>query len=1029
MPLQPQPLVIQFAGGVDTKTDDKQVATTKLLTLENAQFVKRMTIAKRNGYEALSQLIQGDASSYSNAYGLAQRDSELLLFADERCYSHRPDADRWVDTGEVLSTIAREEPIARTGTDQDTPDHATNNGVTAVAWLDSRGGVRMSVLEAGTGRILLADTLLDASGSDPMCARVGEVLHVYWRDAVGRIWVVVVNPANPLVTPVPAVLVDTLSTTNPRYDVTDGGPLYPSDKPAVMAWAVQGGGWRVAYVHPSGVLGSPVNGLPTSAYWTDAITGPIAVTVDRHGGSQIAVAYAGADVSVRWLSSSSLVTSTGNVTAASSVTATRLTLEIASSGLAWWACETAGATADKNTVESGCVSTSAVVTSARTLHGHRLQSRAFCDGEHVYALVGHEVFFFSYLALVRLSADSFGSAGAPTFYRSYVGQWPGFSTQTQLPSVQPIEPDSSGLAREHAIAITYRLQADSLNGDVFTETGIKLSTVDFDGDYAYQSAELGRGLYLASSCQQHYDGLRWAEAGFHTAPDTSDGEIDYSQASGAGVLPTATTFLYLAIYEEIDAQGELHRSAPSAPVTVLTTGATTKITLQLPTYRLTSKRHVRISVFRCEGNSEGEIETIPFYRVSSLDPSQATGDNRYVENDPTVDTVTFIDNRSDDDLEALGEPLYTNGGILPDDPSPMRGNALAGGKSRLFWTDPTDENVIRYSQEWSEETATEMPIALKLWADPYGGEVVGIGVMDGAVYAFCETALYGFGGPGPQAAPAASADAFSQPELVTADCGCRSPNSICQSPVGIFFQSEKGIKLLSRDRQVVDIGADVYGYNSQTVTRATLLPDRPHVLFLVESGLSLLYDYERQAWSTYTNHAGLDARVIDGTYYYLRADGRVFKETPGQYRDDNMHIVMRIETAWIKMAGYLQGWQRILWAYFIGRWVSAHTLDVRYRLDYNVGYSAPVPLDVNGNIDPRYYGEGIYGGGTYGNGTADTTRYQRAIHYNLPCQAIQFRIEDRERNDDFGASFELSELLLIGGVLDARAKIGPARIN
>src|SRR5690348_1047933 len=106
MPLQPQPLAIQFSGGVETKQDSKQVPTTQLLALENGTFIKQTTIAKRNGYEALSRLIDEQGKEYGDPVGLANRGDELLLFTSERCYSHRPSVDRWVDTGEVASVQA-----------------------------------------------------------------------------------------------------------------------------------------------------------------------------------------------------------------------------------------------------------------------------------------------------------------------------------------------------------------------------------------------------------------------------------------------------------------------------------------------------------------------------------------------------------------------------------------------------------------------------------------------------------------------------------------------------------------------------------------------------------------------------------------------------------------------------------------------------------------------------------------------------------------------------------------------------------
>lgn len=1042
MPLNVQPLAIQFQGGLHTKIDRKQVPVTKLANLENATFIKGTTLAKRNGYRAYSRLIDNGSSEYGNPVGMSGRGNELLIHTDDRAYSYRSSADRWVDTGEVASTTLSERPIGRTGTHQTVPDHATKSGVTVVAWEDSRGGVYCSVVESATGRILLAETQLDSAGISPRCVPCGTVLHVYWaRAAAGRLFVAVINPASPTVAPSPQTLIEDLSTTNPVYDATDNGSLFTSINPALMTWALNGGGYRVGWVHPSGVMGSPVTGLPSSAAWADTITGPIAIATNRLGNSQIAVVYCNTTPNVRWLDPTALLTSAGTYQlSATNGTWNRATLEVTAlvGGLStmWWAAELSNS--ELNLIECGKIDTAGTVLAsptARVLRGHSLCSRAFLDNGNVYATVAHGAAYFPYAAVVRISGDSFGGTLGKTtmcYARVSLGQYHSNAARKHLASAHPVDPDSSGLSREHAVCVGYRILLDS-DGDTqafstnFGETGIKLATFDFDADRAYQSTQLGRGSYLAGACPQHYDGQRWAEAGFHCAPDFVEGHATPVAEGAAGAM-AAGTYNYKFAYEDIDGQGELHLGAVSIPYTVTIAGSK-KVNVTLPTLRLTSKKHVRIAVFRSPVNQTGEPELIPYYRVTSLSPS-ATGDNGYIANDASVDTVSFVDNLTDTQL-LTKEPLYTNGGIPGNDMAPIAGDVIAGGKNRLFATDPTDPQVVRYSQEIVDETGIEWPIALTVRVDPYGGRIVAIGVMDGIVYVFCETAIYRFGGPGPDRAPGASSNSFSPPELVTSDVGCKSPNSICQGPVGIFFQSEKGIKLLDRTGQVQDVGADVYAFNAQTITRATLLPDRHQVVFLTadEDGYTLLYDYERRQWSKFTNHLGYDARVINGTYVYLRTDGRVFAETPGEYRDDNSHITMRIETAPIHFLPHFQGWQRILWAYFLGEHKSDHTLMIRYRIDDNAGYSSPVPLDVNTNIDPRYYGEGVYGSGTYGNGTSDTTRYQRGIHYNVPCQAIQFRIEDVEETADFGASFELSELLIIGGVLDTRPKLGAARTN
>jgi hypothetical protein len=913
--LQKQPYALQFAGGLDTRTDTKQVGYAKLLDLQNAVFTKNTTLVKRNGYHAHGRTVEAytDASGsavppapYTDPQGLGVRDSELVLFANAHAHSYRPSTDTWQRIGPVQAVPATSQPIARTGTHQTVPDVATNGGVSVVAWEDSRGGVWCSVVE-GVDRILLPALQLDASGKMPRCLAVGSVLHVLWVNGT-HIWCAIVNPATPASTPAAATLVDDLDGTNQFYDavatfgdfdriVTLNGATYDSTgRPGLIAYATPGG-IKVGYIHQSGVLGSPATALPTVG--TIATASPAgAMAVDffssqtNAGDPQIAVVCADATpgTNLTYYAQDGYALGGGAAVVLAAGAWQRCTAAFDTSATVWWACEGLGSgDASTNFVGVGKVvgSTVTVVTQVR---GHALASRAFLDGNDVYAAIVHPVLYFPYVAVCQLSGSMRAQA------RLLPGLSAGILSRALLPSVVP-----SG--REHTLALGYRIQLTGTSGTQFGEQGIQLFTLDFGA--AYQTVQLGRGLYLAGSLLQHYDGDRWAEADFHCAPDTASGAIVTSQTTG-GALTTTSTYGYKYVYEEIDGQGEIHPGAPSVEVNVTLTGANNKVTHTIPTYRLTSKKRVRIGVFRSVANATGTPSQIEFFRVSSVDPL-AAGPNGYVLNDPSLDTVTFVDAMSDAVAEDL-EPLYTNGGILPNSPPAFAGNALAGGKSRIFATDPTDPHLVVYSQQLRDDTAAELAADLTMRTDPYGGRVVGLCVMDDGVFAFCETAIYVTDGPGPDAdGGATSQNAFTPWALVTSDVGCKAPGSICQTPNGIVFQSQKGIKLLGRDRQVVDIGSDVYAYNAQTVARATLLPDRHAVVFLTSSGSTLYWDYLRGQWSRFTNHEGIDAVIVGGTYCYLRNDGRVFAETPGVYADDNLHIPMVIETAWVKFAGYLQG--------------------------------------------------------------------------------------------------------------------------
>lgn len=1068
--LQEQPLPVIFGGGVDTETDRKSVALTKLLDLQNATF-KAGALVKRPGYEALSTLVDTTGVSYGTPVGLAALEDEVITFSNGRAYSYRESADLWSLSGEVSSVIATSPPIARTGTVQAIPDVAIRNGIQVVAWEDSRGGVWCSVLEEESGRILLSQTQLDANGRNPRCVYSGSSLLVLWTvQASHSLMCAVVNTALPSAAPVINILASDLSPTNPAYDAESFGPQTEvndlSSEPAVVAWALDSVGYKVGYISQAGVLGSVTVGLPGVAQWSDSVDGPIAVTIG-HAETVVAVLWHFGQVRVRFHEGLDLTDEIRTAALGTPGTdAIRLVARFGKIVLPddyslWWAVQRSPTRTDLSVIHAGRASLGLTVWDATEtiLMGHELVTRAFYDGEElsgdalptgdVYVMVASGARFFSYVAAIRLSSDAGitggqvtcvarmlpGEAPASHFRRISAGP-SGFERIKHVSSVvdrdrQPLD----SYSRRHAMPLSYQIQLASRDGDQFSEIGIKYVTLDFDADVSYQSAQLGRGLYLASACPQHYDRDRWCEAGYHGAPDwgyEANGSpyapLSAFSSFGGGSIPNGT-HLYKIWYEDIDAQGETHPGPVSAPVLVTTSGGNGTVRITIPTYKLTNKRRVRICVARAITDAEGEDETIAYYRVTGLDPAVTTGANCMVFSDPTLHYVLFDDALSDTALLAR-VPLYTNGGIRSNDPAPWAGGVIAVGKSRLFWTDPTDPMLVRYSKTINDDTAIEAPVSFSLRCDPYGGPIRAIWVMDESVYIGKRDAVFSFGGPGPEDAPdvAPERNLFTDPVLVTTDAGVESPASVGLVPIGTILKAKKGIVLLDRSRQVVPIGKPVDGFKEQDVTRTLLLPGRPHIVMLSSSGSTLLFDYERGQWGRYTNHEGWGAVVVNERYYYLRTDGQVYRETPGAYRDHFNHVPMRIDTAWIKMSGYLQGLQSIIWAYFLGTFKSRHTLRVWFQLDYSDAWLGPIDMDVNTNFDPRLYGEGLYGEGLYGTGDVDPAAlYQRRCHLNQHGQAIRFRIEDVEAADDYGAAFELSEMLLVGGVLGPRNMTGAAR--
>lgn len=167
MPLQKQQIPVQFAGGLDTKTDDKQVVPGKFLSLENAVFTNPGKLQKRNGLNLLSQTIDQNNGDINEGQALSTFQDQLLLFTGAKAYSRLSHNEKWTDKGNVSSVINTSYQIVRNGYQQSNVDGNKISGVECYAWEDSRGGLRYSIVDSVTGNFIVSDQLLNAYGEKP----------------------------------------------------------------------------------------------------------------------------------------------------------------------------------------------------------------------------------------------------------------------------------------------------------------------------------------------------------------------------------------------------------------------------------------------------------------------------------------------------------------------------------------------------------------------------------------------------------------------------------------------------------------------------------------------------------------------------------------------------------------------------------------------------------------------------------------------------------------------------------------------
>lgn len=1008
MALQETQLVVQFRGGVETKEDRKGVLPTKLLALENAVFTKAITTAKRFGHEDLGRAVVGSESPMPDAVALGKRGDELLAFTPDTVYSRGADATAAIEAGAMRSVIASMEPVAKTGTNQTLAECAINDGVAVYAWEDSAGGSWYSLIDDATGRSLVAPTQIHADATRPRCIALGAFLFVaYVLAAAHEIRLLRFSTMAPTADPFERTIATDLDGSVPVYDWTTAGD------DAVLAWSRDTGGVRVAYLHSSGVIGGTGVGLPLPVTVSASVESALGVAVDE-GADYIAVAWSDTTSthSVRYvtLDASDLSEVHASRSLATEADApTQLTVAFDGrdedgDATLWVLYEMPAGDAQDYRVEG--VRTD-IAAGGLSLHdtwvqrGVGLASKAFRHDEDVYAHVGRDSTLYRTYYTLR-------ARGQLVCTRLLSGLGNGHLTRAHLPTVWP------GDEAEWFWPAIYVTDLGIPNEPVFTESGIRKVELDFDSDEAFRSVEFGATTYVAGGFLHAYDGTRVVEAEFHYGVDDVAAPSQ-GVPTGTGIAPG--TYNYVFVLENVLANGEIQRGPVSAPVSVLVASTNKRVTFAVPSYRLTAMPNARIGVFR---TIDGDASN--YYRVTSLDPSTSGDVNGYLANDATVDTVLFADEIADDDLESL-DPLYTNGGVVEND---MLGGAklVAYGKGRIFTVDAAEPNAVFASQERQAGYAFEASPRLRISVEEAGGPITGIVVLGDALLIFKAGSLYRVSGPGPLPNPDFGGG-WSQPERVPSDVGCISPDSIGYTALGVLFQSNKGIRLFD-GAQVVYVGAPVEAYNAQQISATTLIEDRTQLRLLSPDGTTLLYDYERDQWSTFTNHQGLDAVVVGGVYHYLRADGSIWRETADEYADGTQHIRKAAETAWVNLVGHKQGQMRLWHVTVLLEWKSAHTLRMRHAFDYQEGWAGdPIDIDPSEFRVEGAYGDGPYGDGPYGGG-ADT-RYQVQIHIGQECQAVRFRFEDIEEDGQFGASFELSELHLSGGVERSNFVIEEAR--
>lgn len=995
--LQKQPISLNFAMGLDTKTDSKQVQIGKFLTLVNSVFDKQGALVKRDGYPNITSLPNDTQTTLTTL-------NNNLIATGSNLYAFSQDTDQWLDQGLVQPVSIDTLPLVRVSTSQTSPDAAVSaNGLTCLAYVDNSVAY-YQVSDSVTGQQIVPRVTLPSTSANPRVFLLGRYFIITFMRTVSAtthlsyIAIPITMPASPLA----AADVDTTVLS-----LTTGYDGYVANNNLYLAWAGSSTTIRLKYLSST------------------LIVSAVRVLAGSHTADLMSVtADVSASTAVIWITFWDVTSHAGYVAAfnqnlvpilAATQIIAGLTLEeitsVATNGVINVFYEVLNnynsSGAYPNTVKTDFINTVAVTqagsvgSTTTILRSVGLASKAFID-------VSGKIYVFA----------TYGEGNQPTYFlidstgaiyaRLAYSNGGGYENSQVLPSVSLLGSTYlvPYLIKDFLASVNKGTDLPSgtpVNG-IYTQTGINLLkfSINTSGQH---SSEIAGALHLTGGQLWEYDGVRPVEHSFQVWPDNVAGTT-----ATTGGLVTNQLYYYVFTYEWTDNAGNLHRSAPSIPFPLTTTGSDVSAnTLYVPTDRLTYK--VSPNPIRIVGYRWSVAQQV-YYQFTSLTSPTI--------NNTAVDYVTIVDTLADSAI--LGNVLlYTTGGVVENIAAPAS-IASALFKNRIFLIDAEDRNLLWYSKQVIENTPVEMSDLFTLYVAPTTGAqgstgpMTAISAMDDKLIIFKKDAIYYITGTGPDNTGAQND--FTDAVYVTSSVGCANPNSIILMPNGIMFQSDKGIWLLGRDLATTYIGAPVEAFNSQVVESATAVPGTNQVRFVLGNNVTLMYDYFYGQWGTFTNILAISSTLYQGKDTYLNSLGQVYQETPGVYLDGSTPVLMSFTTAWINVAG-VQGYERFYYANLLGTYYTPYILNCQLAYDYNPSSTQAIQVTPD-NLSPTWGGEANWGAGAAWGGPVNANVFSaRLFPQKQKCQSFQLSINevyDPSFGQPAGQGLNLSGLLLTVGV-------------
>lgn len=782
MAITPQAIPINFAEGLDTKTDPKQVKAGKFLVLQNQVFDNGGLLQKRNGYGLLTTL-PDDTYVYATTY------NKNLTAIGPNIAAYSTANETWVPKGSIQPMQVSTLPLIRNSLNQVACDSAiATNGLVCTAYTESTGpttSYKYVIADSVTGQNIIEPTLIPSLATGTISGSSRVFLIGNYFVIISTTTISSTNYLQYIAIPIlnPSYNTPPQNVYSEAYVATSGlsWDAVVFDTFLVVAYNSVAGGQGIhvtALTLPQIIAGSPSSVVEAYTGATDKAS-LLSVCVD--GTNPTTPIYYVSFYDPTNTNSYTLAVSIGVGTIAtvfgptlilSATTLANITSS-AQSGLCtvFFECVNSysyDSSIPTNLIEANTITVAASVGSPYTVvRSIGLGSKSFILNGVLYFL---GAFQSTYQPSYFLINGTTSTAANPIVVGKFAYENGGGYLTLGLPNVtiQGTEVSIPYLYKDLIEALsTNNNSQQTTAGGIYSQTGINLGTFDFTSQ-GIDTAEIGRDLHISGGFLWMYDGYLPVEHNFFLWPDNVEVTTDASAVTPTGTVTSGSAVITaISSMAGIGVGASITGTAIPGGTTIIAVTSTTatmsanatgphtgtltitgniavaqpyyyqavyewsdnqgnifrsagSIPVTVTTMGSTSTNTINIPTLRLTYKTSNIVK-ITLYRWSAANQVyyQITSLTAPLLNSTTVDSVTFVDSVPDSSIIG-NEIIYTSGGVVEDINAPAT-NIMALFDTRLWMLSAEDPNLFYFSKQVIENVPVEMSDLLTYYVAPNTG--------------------------------------------------------------------------------------------------------------------------------------------------------------------------------------------------------------------------------------------------------------------------------------------------------------------